>query len=95
MRKLRKNVTMPLSEDGSEIGSKIYGPDYPDPMPSWVRERLKDFDVWDEPVNEDDDEEKPVYAMNKKELVAYAKEIGVDSSGTMDDIKERIEAKEG
>lgn len=85
---------MPLSEDGSEIGSKIYGPDYPDPLPSWARERLKDFDVWDEPVR-DDDEGKPVYAMNKKELVAYAKSIGVDSSGTMEDIKERIEEQEG
>ena len=99
-RELRKNVTVARYVDGRATGgSQSFGPDYPAPLPDWAREQLKDADVWTDSVAASEPEmpepDKPIYEMRKAELVAYADKVGVDSSGTMDDIKERIEAKEG
>lgn len=95
-RKLRKNVTTARYVDGRAVGgSQTFGPDYPGDLPDWAREQLSGLDVWDEPVKEEDDE-KPLYEMRKAELVALAQEMGLDSTGNMDDLKDRIEdAREG
>lgn len=76
--RLRKNVTIAQYVDGRATGgSQTFGPDYPGALPDWAVEQLKDVDVWDKPVEQED--LKPLYEMRKPELLETAQEMGVDT----------------